>query len=191
MGAAIRRLRKGAVLLVLAALTPVGGCSAFFVRAPIKVAEGRYDARRCTTNQLAPVADVMIGALQVIRTVLALQASDASYKGASLDRGADVAIGGLLAATFTGSAIYGFATTAECRELRGNVPTATPRPTKRELNYQRRADEAAEEAAVQTQLRAKANAAAQTAPDGGAMPADGGVEAAPAIAPNQQKDDGR
>jgi hypothetical protein len=183
------------VFLVLAALAPLGGCSAFFVRAPIQVAEGRYDARGCTTNQLAPVADVMIGALQIVRTVLALQASDASYNGAALDRGADVAIGGLLAATFTGSAIYGFATTAECRKLRGNVPAPTqrPRPTKQELNYQRRADEAAEEAAVQARLRAKAAAAAAPTADGGAT-SDAGVRAdgaAPAAAPNQQRDDGR
>jgi len=193
-----------ATCVVLAALTPLGGCSFLLVKPPRKEAPGRIEAADCTASNTVPALDGVVAGLQGIRTMYAVSLSNADYRGMALDRDSDIAFGALLMALFGISAVYGASAVNACRAAGGEVSVtphrrpATPyqRPATKQTSAERKAEEAAEEAAVQARLEARAAAASAAADasaaddpnaDAGASP-DGG---APAVAPNQRRDDGR
>jgi hypothetical protein len=83
----------------------------------------------CTTTRAAPIVDTILAALEVARTVVAVNAEDSVYKDAPFNRSADIGFGVGFAALFAGSAIYGFSVTNRCSELnRGREQEYAPEP---------------------------------------------------------------
>lgn len=102
---------RAAALVALAVTS--SGCSFIFVKAPPPFAT-------CTGSPLAPVVDTLAAGLEAVRTVIALGATDDSYKGAPISRGADIGIGAGLAALFVSSAAYGYVVTKKCNDARAH-----------------------------------------------------------------------
>jgi hypothetical protein len=179
-------MARGTILIAVVAAVS-GGCSVVLVQGPTRVSRDDYVAGQCTTNQAAPVVDMLITGVQAVRTVIAVNETDEDYRDALITRDFDVAIGAMLTAAFAGSAIYGFVTTSHCRELRGGVAVPMPTPGPRrpplrspsERTAERRAEEAAEEAAVRARAKAMREASEKAqredseqapTPDAGASP---------------------
>jgi hypothetical protein len=78
-----------------------------------------YVSLQCTSGKAAPVIDTLIAGYQVVRTGVALSASDASYSGQPINREADIVLGLAFVTLFTASSVYGFRHTGECSELEG------------------------------------------------------------------------
>jgi hypothetical protein len=98
----------------LALLLPTS-CSLMFVNGPPNGA--RYaEEGQCTTSDGWPAFDVVLSGLEGVRTGIAIAASDADYKGTSLSRPADIAIGASLVALTAISAGVGFSRVNECKE---------------------------------------------------------------------------
>jgi hypothetical protein len=169
---------RGTILIAVVAAVS-GGCSVVLVQGPTRVSRDDYVAGQCTTNQAAPVVDMLITGVQAVRTVIAVNETDEDYRDALITRDFDAA--------FAGSAIYGFVTTSHCRELRGGVAVPMPTPGPRrpplrspsERTAERRAEEAAEEAAVRARAKAMREASEKAqredseqapTPDAGASP---------------------
>src|SRR3954464_7520626 len=116
-------LTRAVAAFALLISTP--GCSFIFVTPPSSSADGNVastsPAGECTTSRLAPGLDSAFGALEVVRTGVALAADDSVYSDPKqpLSRGADIALGLGLTALFVGSAIYGFANTSRCSRQSG------------------------------------------------------------------------
>jgi len=93
------------------------GCSFLFVdKPPERPSPPSYALRsECTTSNLWPIVDSVIGGYQIVRTAYGIGASDAAYAGSPISREADVTLGAVLATTFIASAITGYGRTAGCR----------------------------------------------------------------------------
>ena len=132
-----------------------------FVR-PLPPREARHSGRlpECTTNTLAPGLDGAITGWQVIRTVVALNASDEEYRDARFSRRAEITSGILFGLLALSSAIYGFHSTSECRKSLGMEfgPPARTRPHSRDVTA-----EIAEEKAAQARAAAQAAEQAKAA----------------------------
>lgn len=104
---------------VAALLVSTPGCSFIFVRPPSS-GDGRIASTSrggdCTSSRLAPGFDTALGALEVVRTGMAVAADDSVYSDPKqpLSRGADIGLGLGFTALFVGSAIYGFVNTGRC-----------------------------------------------------------------------------
>jgi hypothetical protein len=98
------------------------GCSLLFVTSPPATVEKLPPSEpvQCTSSKAAPVIDTLIAGYQVFRTGYALSRSNSDYKGAPIDRNADIGIGVGLAALFIASSIYGYSVTSECAEAKDN-----------------------------------------------------------------------
>lgn len=122
-------LQSRFALLPLTAVLGRGscGCSFIFVKGP--PSEPRH-ARviDCTTSKLAPLLDSLFGGFEVVRTGLSIGASDASYQGAPISRGADIGLGVAFTALFVGSAAYGFIQTGRCSDLEEKLESAEDEP---------------------------------------------------------------
>src|SRR4051794_4277851 len=129
MGGRGRRARRVLVAATMAALlsgsTP--GCSLMFVRPP-PGPEDLTPIVRCTSSDALPVVDVLVGMLQVMRTLVAFSATDADYAHAAIPREGDIIIGVGLSALFLTSSVVGFRETHQCRDLRGKSIESDPRP---------------------------------------------------------------
>jgi hypothetical protein len=116
--------------LFLGAIVMTSGCSFLFTKklpsepdrlsviAPIK----------CTSSQAAPIVDSAVGALQVVRTALAINADDSAYTESLISREADIGFGVTLAALFISSAAYGFVVTGDCRAWKSPPPRGADTP---------------------------------------------------------------
>jgi hypothetical protein len=160
------RLVAVAAAVVLSGLVP--GCSFMFVKPP-PPPEERSPIVRCTSSNALPVVDLLVGMLQIMRTMIAVSATDADYTKSAIPREGDIAIGVGLSAVFLSSAVVGMRETGKCREILGDsrapdrrpwvrqpLPRLTVRPSSRE---QRQREEAEEEAAVQARAAQRARAA--------------------------------
>ena len=128
----VTRARRplAALAMALALTVPSAGCSFIFVTKP-PAPEERPRNVDCTTSNVAPVIDTLIAGWQVLRTVIALTASESAYANAPIGRGADVGIGIGLFSLFAASAGTGFSWTSDCREMIGDSEPATSRPRPR------------------------------------------------------------
>jgi hypothetical protein len=101
---------------VLALALACPGCSFIFVSGPPANVEKLSPTKpiRCTTSRAAPALDAVITGFEVVRTLIALGASDATYANAPISRTADIGLGLALSGLFAVSMGYGFATTSDC-----------------------------------------------------------------------------
>ena len=161
------------------------GCSFLFVQTPEPKETRRGQVVDCTSSNAAPVIDMLVMGFQIVRTLLALGASDAQYQGAPISREADITLGIGLTALFGGSMVSGFHWTSDCREALAQdsfAPRPRPRPgaSSRPIlrmgpasPSQRKQEEQEEEAAVQARSaeRARREAAEAEAASHAAQPA--------------------
>lgn len=133
-----------AVATIVCAICGVlsSGCSFLFVKGPPDNVEKLPASApiTCTTNELAPVVDLLVTGFEVVRTIYAVKQSDRDYRNFPLSRNADIAFGAALSTTFGVSAIYGFNQTSACddaksaakarrkRESVFSEPTPSPPP---------------------------------------------------------------
>src|SRR5690349_20841337 len=99
------------LLLPVSLAASGNGCSFIFARGPGPAdgaAEARQGTLNCSTTYVAPTVDMLLMAFQVFRTVMALQRSDADYRGAPISRSTDIGFGLGLSVLTGSSAIYGF-----------------------------------------------------------------------------------
>ena len=78
----------------------------------------------CTTSSGWPVFDVVLSGLEGARTIYAVTRTDADYKGTSLSRPADIAIGASLMALTAISAGVGFSRVDACNDAIAGSGTA-------------------------------------------------------------------
>lgn len=119
-----RRIRQAVFTMVLAtSALPSAGCSFIFVETvPSNVERYRDDAPiSCTSARVAPILDSLGAAFQVVRTAIALGTHPNDYEDKPISRGADIGFGLGFMALFATSAVYGFATTGECREVKARA----------------------------------------------------------------------
>jgi hypothetical protein len=111
---------------VTAVSVALQGCSLLFVEAP-PPDHAELRAFDCTSSVAAPVIDTVVAGFQAVRTAVAVGANDSVYENYPLSRPADIAFGLGFLALFTGSAIYGYSETGDCRqanrELQARVNT--------------------------------------------------------------------
>lgn len=107
-------------MVLSASLLPSAGCSFIFVESPPSdVEQYRVDAPiSCTSGRVAPILDSIAAVFQVVRTAIALGTHPNDYGDAPISRGADIGFGLGFTALFATSAVYGFVTTGECREIK-------------------------------------------------------------------------
>ena len=108
-----------ALLVVGAAASGAGGCSALFVSGPPAGYERGYVSRSelsCTTSPVAPLIDTLVTGFEVYRTIGAVSHSEADYAHLPISRGADIALGLTFVTTFAISAGYGFSTISRCKQ---------------------------------------------------------------------------
>ncbi|MDP8999666.1 MAG: hypothetical protein M3O46_06100, partial [Myxococcota bacterium] len=91
---AIVRLFSTAILAL-----ECSGCSFLFVKGPPSEPENSR-LIECTSSRVAPAFDALFGGLEVIRTGVAVAASDSSYQNAAISRGADIGFGVAFSALF-------------------------------------------------------------------------------------------
>jgi len=72
----------------------------------------------CTASYLAPIVDSVFSAYQLAGVAYVSTLDDSRFSRYPITRQEDMAVGGALAAVFTGSAIYGFVSAARCRRIR-------------------------------------------------------------------------
>jgi hypothetical protein len=198
-----RRARGGlartalSLVLIAALVGPQAGCSFLFVQRPPPEEGRRRGEVNCTTSNVAPVIDMLVAGFQIVRTGLALSATEAQYRGAAISRDEDITLGVSLTALFAASMIAGFGMTSDCREAMGEDsypasrpgprPGASSRPASRigpPPSSQRKQEDQEEEAAVQARSAERARAeAAQAGAAAAAAAAASHVGPAPAAAP--------
>lgn len=111
-------------LLALVALF-AGGCSFLFVNGPSPEAESESEiSTPCTTGVGWPIADAVVSALEIGRTVYVLDQPASAYRSAIPLRGIEVGLGVGLAALFAASAITGFVWVRQCDALVAQHPLA-------------------------------------------------------------------
>lgn len=108
----------------------LAGCSFMFANGPSardrRPLPGTYGPVACSTTYVAPTLDVVLTGLEVARTVVAVDNSEADYRGMALSRGADIGFGVALTALAASSAIYGFNVVSECRTVDETRPGPEP-----------------------------------------------------------------
>lgn len=114
-------LRVG--VLLLACLS--GGCSLVFVNPPPSapapgVARPHVD---CTTSYLWPIVDSALTAYQLAGVAYASTLDESRFRNYPISKTQDMAIGGVFAAAYAGSAIYGYVSGSRCRRIRQGPPT--------------------------------------------------------------------
>jgi len=170
-------LARTALIFVLigALAAPQAGCSFLFVQKPPPAESRRGGVVDCTSANVAPVLDGLVMGFQMVRTGLAMGATDSQYQGAPIDRSADIMFGIGLTTLFAASMIAGFGWTSDCREAIADesYPASRPGPrprsgasTRPALRVgppppsQRRQEDEEEEAAVQARSAERARAEA-------------------------------
>ena len=76
----------------------------------------------CTTSNLWPIVDTVWSAYQLAGVAYVSTLDDSSFRNYPISRKGDMAVGGVFAAAFAGSAIYGYVSAARCRRIRQGPP---------------------------------------------------------------------
>jgi hypothetical protein len=111
---------KHLVSLLTALCLGSAGCSFAFVKPPRAadpIARTPAAADGCTTAPLAPLLDGLFAGYQVVRTLVAINASDSAYEKAAISRSADVSIGLGLTVLGIVSLAYGAGHVSACQTL--------------------------------------------------------------------------
>jgi hypothetical protein len=117
-----RRLINGRHPAAIALTASAAGCSFLFVKPPPENVEHAYELS-CSKNPTAPAIDVLVTGAEGFRTVYALSASEADYKGIGLDRTTDIAIGTAFVLVYAASAIYGSYEVQRCQKILAPAPS--------------------------------------------------------------------
>src|SRR5262245_56755258 len=171
--------------LIAALAVPQAGCSFVFVERPPPVESRRRGEVDCTTSNVPPVLDMLVAGWQIVRTGLALSATDAQYSGAPFSRDTDIILGVSLTGLFVTSMIVGFGRTSDCRDAMaedsypGSRPALRPPPPRSQRKQEEREEEAAVEARSAEQAREAARAGAAAGAAARAAPAPAKAPAAP------------
>jgi len=102
--------------LALVAACSTFGCSLLFTTGPGSEAapSAAPIAPDCSTSQVPPLVDTLLGGYQVVRTGLAIGADDSSYTKSPISREVDIGLGIGLTSLFVLSAIHGYSATGAC-----------------------------------------------------------------------------
>ncbi len=76
----------------------------------------------CTTSYLAPIVDSAFTAYQLAGVAYVSTLDDSRFARYPISRQEDMAVGGIFAAAFAGSAIYGYISAAHCRRIKQGPP---------------------------------------------------------------------
>jgi hypothetical protein len=99
---------------VLAVL--LSSCSLVFVQRPEKEG-GSYRAAGCTQSRVAPILDTVFTTFQLARMGYAWGSKDQDYEGRPFSRTTDIELAAGSAVLGAISAIYGFVSVDDCRDL--------------------------------------------------------------------------
>lgn len=78
----------------------------------------------CTASYLAPILDSAMTAYQLAGVAYVATLDDARFAHYPITRQQDMAVGGVLAAAFAGSAVYGYLSAARCRRIQQGPPAS-------------------------------------------------------------------
>lgn len=115
---------------LFALLTGTPGCSLVFVRGAPEGA-ARYPPTvpvECTSSRWAPIVDTVFAGLGGLATTMAAVAPESAFEGGA-SRGTVLGLYGAQAALYAASAIHGYSSTAECRELQQQRTQLAPGAT--------------------------------------------------------------
>jgi hypothetical protein len=108
--------------LVLGCLS--SGCSLIFVNPPPS-APGPGMARPhvdCTSSYLWPIVDSALMAYQLAGVAYVATLDESRFANYPISKTQDMALGGVFAAAYAGSAIYGYVSAGRCRRIRHGPP---------------------------------------------------------------------
>jgi hypothetical protein len=77
----------------------------------------------CTTSYLWPIVDGALTAYQLAGVAYVSTLDESRFERYPITKQQDMAIGGVLAAAYAGSAIYGYVSAARCRRIKRGPPT--------------------------------------------------------------------
>ncbi len=72
----------------------------------------------CTTSYLLPIVDSAVTAYQLAGVAYLSTLDDSRFARYPISRKEDMAVGGVFAAAFVGSAIYGYVSATHCRRIK-------------------------------------------------------------------------
>lgn len=101
-----------------------GGCSLVFVNPP-PFAPAPGMARPhvdCTTSYLWPIVDSAVTAYQLAGVAYVSTLDESRFARYPISKTQDMAVGGIFAAAYAGSAIYGYVSAGRCRRIRHGPP---------------------------------------------------------------------
>ena len=101
------------------------GCSVTFITPPPAApAPGLpRPAVDCTSSYLLPIIDSAVAAYQLAGVAYVSTLDDSRFARYPITKQQDMAIGGVFAAAYAGSAIYGYVSAARCRRIKRGPPT--------------------------------------------------------------------
>ena len=100
-------------------------CSVIFVNPPPSapapgVARPHVD---CTVSYVWPIIDSAFTAYQLAGVAYVSTLDEARFRNYPITKTQDMAVGGVFAAAYAGSAIYGYVSAARCRRIKNGPPT--------------------------------------------------------------------
>lgn len=114
------------IWLALLATVPLSGCSLLFVDGPPKTYTPPQYVH-CSSSPGWPVFDTVVAGLELVRTGIAVSASDSAYQGAQISRGADIGFGLAFMTLFAISAGVGYGRVSDCNAAMLGAPMPHPR----------------------------------------------------------------
>ncbi len=76
----------------------------------------------CTTSYLAPIVDSAVTVYQLASVAYVSTLDDSRFARYPITRKEDMAVGGVFATAWAGSAVYGFVSAAHCRRIKQGPP---------------------------------------------------------------------
>jgi hypothetical protein len=76
----------------------------------------------CTSSNLAPILDSVMTAYELAGVAYVSTLDASRFDRYPISKGGDMVVGGVFAAAFAGSAIYGYVSAARCRRIRQGPP---------------------------------------------------------------------
>ena len=76
----------------------------------------------CTSSNWAPIIDSALATYQLAGVAYVATLDDSRFRNYPITRQQDMAVGGVFAAAFVGSAIYGYVSAARCRRIKRGPP---------------------------------------------------------------------
>jgi len=72
----------------------------------------------CTTSYLWPIVDSALTAYQLAGVAYVSTLDESRFRNYPITKAQDMAVGGVFAAAYAGSAIYGYVSAARCRRIK-------------------------------------------------------------------------